>query len=253
MDINDLLNQFYSMYKTNQAGFFRPVRDFVPMVHEISMDFFNTLAGKTPRSQGIQDLLVPFTRTFNAAVKKLPSYEYIPYPIDYEFFASASIILQKQKVVAAEGLNLIDQNGFIRNAGDLSEDFFVDSDIEYTEVPIEKFDAGKWAHFLKDENDGPSNDGPGITQIDEGFKIEPRGIGVVKLAYYRAPVKPVFAYTTIKTEVDVYLQYDKDASTQLEWSDTMIPAFLYKMGLRMGLKTNDKIAAQVGMIDKLLV
>jgi len=258
-----LYENFNSEYGTNQNGWFRPVSDFVPALHEISLDLFNRLCGLQPRSQKIQDWLNPFRKTVNIVVQKKPAYDYIPLPDQpkfpkYEYYASSRMITEKTKTkedpkqfFCQEGCDLMpDVNECILGT-ELAGDFLPSDDTEYVEIPVRLTSEGKWSSLLKHPNLKPTMKNPAMRPNEEGFLVMPRGIGVVVLDYFRKPVQPIIRYTTISTPPDEYLQFVETGSVHLEWSETLVPVFLYHLGKRYGLTVRDELILQVRQLDKI--
>lgn len=256
--LNRLYENFNSEYNTSQNGFFRPVSDFVPAIHEISLDIWNKLCGLEPRSQKIQDWLIPFLVSYNVTVQQKPQYDYIPYPRfpapddvkNYEYYGSSRIIVEKERTVGAPGLDLIDEKGECIPAVELDEAFFPQT-TDYEEKSIQLVPRNKWAAVTGHRTKGPTMNKPFMKQIEEGFQIAPRGVGVVVLDWYRKPIMPVFNYTTINNGPDTYIQFTEQGSVHLEWSEALLPVFLYRLGKRYGLNVKDQLTLQVRQLDKL--
>jgi hypothetical protein len=253
IDVYELYQEFTSTFNTHQFGFFRPVRDFMPALNDASLEAFKALAGQQGRSQKITDLLRPFLRRVNVVVAQGPAYEYAPYPPDYEFFAAARVVQQKEKTCGLPGCDLFKEGECIPHDQVDLQEFYPSGSVAYEEVPFENVGTGRWAAVTGHVTRGPSLKKPKGTQIADGFQVLPRGIGVVVLDYYRAPKRAVLDYTERPVGADVYLDYNPASSTQLEWSEVMRPYFLYKIGKRYGLTIQNELLLQVTNIDKLLL
>jgi hypothetical protein len=254
IDLFELYQDFNSAFNTHQFGFFRPVRDFLPAVEEASNEAFNKLAGKMQKSQVITDLLRPFILSANVVVKNNGRYDYAPYPDGYEYYSSARIILQKEKACALPGCNVFEDGKCVDHSKSDLKDFYCNTEFEYEEVPFTPVDNSRWGSVTSHRTKGPTMKKPYGTQLSDGFKILPKGIGVVVIDYYRKPKKAKFVYTERKVGNDEsYIEYDANNSEKLEWSEIMKPYFISAMGKRYGLTIqNPLILQQVNNIDKLL-
>jgi hypothetical protein len=231
------------MNNTHQSGFFRPVRDFMPAVNAISQELFNTLSKHLEKNSRITDMLIPFARRMNVVVEQTNSIDFGPYPKDYSCFSSARILMQKELPCVDKSCEAL-KNGECIPAEDLADFFPVVS--EYTEVEITDVSDSKFASAVKHVTKRPTTESPIGTRIAEGYQIYPRGIGVILMSYYRNPAPAVMDYTVRVSGVDEYIDYKKASSVQLEWSQQMVPAFLYKLSMRYGLFVDDQLKMQVG-------
>lgn len=258
IDLNNLYEQFNSMYNVSQAGFFRPDRDFVPAVHAESLNIFNILGSKLQKSQRVMDMMSPFLKPMNISILKTPSIDYFPTPSDYCWYSDSRILVEKERVCGLKDCDLL-QNGECLPSADIDPAFF-NTTSEFENIPVRIIMNSKWNDVTTHPNRGPKM-GEDIestrvycTQTTikdkQAFEILPKGIGVVVLYYYRLPKIPVFAYTERPNGPDVYLEYQKNNSTGLEWGENMIPIFLYRLGKRYGLNTRDELVIQVSQIEK---
>lgn len=250
IDINELYEQFNSKFMTSQAGFFRPVRDFVPAVHEASLSLFNFFGKKLEKSQAITDIMQPFIRGLNISVEKLPTMDFAPLPPDYAYYSDARVLIEKDLICGARDCDLYKEGECIPYA-ELQEDFFPKTS-EFSSIPVVLVQNAKWTSATTHPNRKPSMEKQRMicTPVDGGFEILPKGIGVIVLYYYRLPVKPVFDYDQVESGPDVYAQYKKATSTQLEWNENAIPLFLYKLGKRYGLTVQSELITQINNLDK---
>jgi hypothetical protein len=141
MDPFELYESFRSMNNTHQAGFFRPVRDFIPAVHTISMAIFVKLIEHLEKGSRITDMLLPFYRSLNVAIEKRNQIEVAPYPPDYSAFSSAKILLQQENVCVDKRCQAFKDGQFL--SPEEMEDFFpvvtTYDIIDVTDVPDSKF------------------------------------------------------------------------------------------------------------------
>jgi len=252
IDINELYNQFCSMYNTSQAGFYRPSPDFDGAAHEASLDIFNTLAANLGKSEKIDTWLMPFTKPINIVVKRKGTRSYVPKPPDFEYYASARVIVGKEKILCKEGCDVLD--GDCVNAfAELDQSMFATGEVEYEEHEAELVKPGRWAAATRHVTRGPSVTRPILKLTDDGYLIEPKNVGVIVMDYLRKPARPVYAFDTEDQGENVYLRYNKEDSTQLEWSEVLMPVFLYRIGKRYGLTIKDDLVIQVSNIEKIFV
>lgn len=251
--VDDINNQFNSTYNTNQFGFFRPVTDLMPAVHEVSLSIFHKLVGIAPRSQKVQDWLAPFLKTANVAVVTKPNGDKVaPYPKTYEFFASSRIIIAKDennRACALEGCDMEVGDTCIP-FDDIADDFKA-VDVETEEQVVTLVPVNKWSAVTKHKTRGPSLKRPYVRQVEDGLLVLPKEIGVIVLDYYRKPVAPVFNYDAKQVGPDVYLEFKEQGSVHLEWSETLLPVFLYELGKRYGLTIQNQLIIQVRQLDKI--
>lgn len=254
IDIYDLYNQFCSMYNTTQAGFYRPTPDFDLAAHEANLDVFNILAANMGKSEKIDTWLMPFTKTMNVAVKESVNIRYIPKPPDFEYYASSRVIVSGSgKTLCKDGCDLLEDEDCVKEYEELDKSMFATDEIEYEEHEAELVKSSRWAAATKHETKGPSMSRPYLKLRDDGYQVVPKGVGVIVLDYLRKPGRPVFSFTVDDQGENVYLRYNKDESKGLEWSEVLMPVFLYRIGKRYGLTIKDELVIQVSNIEKIFV
>lgn len=240
------------MYNTSQAGFYRPRPDFELAAHEASLDIFNTLAAHMGQSEKIDTWLMPFTKTVNIAVKHVTSRSYIPKPADFEYYSSSRVIVGRDKLLCKDGCDLLDGD-CVTEYAELDKSMFATDEVEYEEHEAELVKSSRWAAATSHVTKGPKISKPYLKLLDDGYQVAPKEVGVIVMDYLRKPVAPVFDYTEEQVGEDVYLRYKKDTSKQLEWSEVLIPVFLYRIGKRYGLTIKDQLVLQVSNIDKIFL
>ncbi len=258
IDIFNLYQNFNSMYNTHQAGFFRPVRDFIPAVHAESLNIFNILGQRLQKNQATMDMLNPFIKSMNIAIIKMPAIEYAPTPPDYVYYSDSRILMEKEKICGQKDCDLL-KNGDCIPFSEVDPGFFTDTS-EFESIPVRLIMNSKWSDVTTHANRGPkmgTNSGNSriyctqtVVEKKMVFEILPKNIGVIVLHYYRLPQAPVFSYSERTNGPDVYMDYNQALSKQLEWGENMVPIFLHRLGKRYGLATRDELAIQVSQMDK---
>lgn len=240
-----LYSSFQALVNTSQSSFFRPQTDFEQAVNDISNQLWELWTGMAEKSQEIRDHLAPFLKSKNIIIKqKNASYGVLTTPDNYGRFSSTRVIVTGNSCVPCKEVDNGDcANGNFKSEEELAEDYY-DSIIERN---VELIDNIKWAACLSHETKCPTFDKPKITQIDGGWKVAPRKISVVVLDYYVRPQKGTFQYTIAPGDTNTgagdYLIYDAANSKPLEWPETVINEFLWRLSERFGLFTQQQFVA----------
>jgi hypothetical protein len=83
-------------------------------------------------------------------------------------------------------------------------------------------DNQRWSAVLQHLRKKPTFEKPKMTEINGGFQIAPREVGVVVLNYYTEPKDAVFAYTqapgNLQTGSGGAIVYDQNNSVPFQWS-----------------------------------
>lgn len=247
IDINRLYEQFNSVYNTHKTGFYRPF-DFVTAVAAISIQYFNQMGGELPRRQKYVDLMQPFYKSAFIAITETRSGDIAVKPPDFVYYSDAGMMASQE---AAEVWK--DGKLDVRlESGQNIEDFYPTT-IEYRRAPVTLVSRNRWSAAISHITRGPSKRNVLISAVDNGFEVQPKGVGVIALGYYRLPQAPVYNYTEREDGPDTYLDFKGEGSKHLEWDEAMLPAFLYKLGQYYNLTMKDELRLQVQAIDKDLV
>lgn len=254
MRIDSLYDNFNSLNNTFQNGFVRPVADFIPAVHEASLEFFNILAGQETKTEQVQSVLIPFAKSASIAVEKLGREYIAKYPVDYKYYRAGAIISLDGKTFADKDTDVF------KGACLLSEEEKIDflpSEEDYQRFPLVKVFPNQWNGIMRHPNRKPDLDHQRayIVQRDKerGFEVAPNQVGVIIVDYYRLPVAPKYNYDEVENYPDSKIVFKENGSQHLEWGDEMIPAFLYRLSKRYGYTTSDELKLQVTNIDKALL
>lgn len=248
MDLFDLYQKTIALVNTAQGGLLRPQVNFENWLATINTELFRDMFGEYEKSQQLSDeYKLPFLKTLNVVVTPVPgaAYDVFAYPSNYEYFSSCRILMRKGNVFCPTSkcsfLKGEDKNG----RGKIVE--WLDDDVkelralaeggDSTEIPVELIDNQKFGSALGHLTKGPTLQEPKITQFDGGFKIAPKGIGIIVLDYLKTPTRPVFAYTAGPSDTVIY---NGPGSTQLDWSSIVENEFLSRLAMKYGAYTRDK-------------
>ena len=245
IDIFDLWTAFNGLVNSTQGGFYPPVTVFMSAVNAISRNMWDEKNNMAENNQDLEDDLSPFIATKNCIVVNglSSTFGVFDYPSDYGAYSAARMILYKGKVV--EGT---EDCGKAATDDQTKYEFIEKYLNDITEVNVTKISNSKWASCLSSVTKMPTLESPKILQTDKGMKVCPRKIGVIILDYYTQPVSAVFAYDTtpgnIQTGSGDQIIYNKGKSIQLQWANTLIDEFLWRLAERFGITTKDTFLTQ---------
>jgi len=245
LDIYELWLAFNGLVNSTQGGFYPPATVFISAVNVISKQMWTDKTEMAENNQALEDELFPFIQTKNCIVINgaTSTYGFFTYPKDYGAFSASRMIFYDGQVVTG------DEECGGASADDETQyeliDLYLDNIVE---VNVTKISSSKWASCLSSFTKSPTLQNPKITQTATGMKVSPRKIGVIVLDYYTQPIDAVFAYdvTTpnLQTGSGDQIIYNKDKSTQLQWSNTLIDEFLWRLAERFGITTKDTFLTQ---------
>lgn len=253
IDLFKLYDLFCATVNVAQNGHVRPVRNFIAWINEINLELFNELGSKWERNRAVTDLLRPFIITVNVSLVKESgaAYDIAQYPNDYGGYSSARRIVKvdNSKSCACRGLPVLDgETGKCstwNDEDDIAKQAAAESD-SVREFPISKVDNQRWGSVMSHRLLAPRPDKPYMTQFDGGFKVAPRGTGIIILDYLRLPKAAVFAYTVVDDQV----VYDPSGSEQLEWPDTALPTIIARLKKRYGTFTGQDNVYSQGEMER---
>lgn len=214
-----------------QRGQVRPVSDFEKWYNKINMELFRERVAAAELSQQLDDDLSPFKKVINIIVTPQPGQpsDLVRYPSDYEGFASASILRQRDggETRCNCEFPIYEDNGECLKIVDAD---YAEMQARYAgenliEAVVTKIDTQRWSSCLNHPNKQPTLKNPKIVQDGTGFRIAPKGITSMVLTYYRTPRKAVFGYTLS----DDIVIYDPLTSVNLEWSNTLMGEFMARL------------------------
>lgn len=230
-----------------------PPSVFNTWYNEVSDWLFKKLAEDFQLNQVMSDLLSPYLVPVNVIVADQTGQNWglAAYPADYQYFANAAILRQREEehCFMREELPIIDGDGKAKK--------FTDPDIAQMKIqfaganveesPVQLIDTGRWNNCLAHRKKKPTWKEPKITQYNAGFKVSPKGINALLLTYLKTPRKSVFNYTISAQDI---LIYDALTSVQLEWSDQVLPIFLPELQKKYAAYVGDDKLYQMGENDK---
>lgn len=256
IDMFELYKDFMAIVNTSQNGFWRPEKDFERNVNEASLLLWNNKIDEAQRSQRGTDELSPFLVSKNIIVAKQNSfYGTFGKPDDkdkeYGRYASARLVVAGKMCVPCKD---VDDgkccNGTFKSDQELAEDYYD----TICEVAIEKVDNQRWPSVLKHLSKRPTLENPKLTQINNQFQVSPRQVSVVVLNYYTQPKYATFKYTLTPGNLENgsgdEIIYDKNASTPLQWQETVKGELLEVLKKVYISYTRDTEAAQIDNIQK---
>lgn len=254
MDLFDLYLTACADNNTQQSGHFRPQLEYQAWLKAISMELFNGRFDSAENNQRNDDQFDhAFKVSINAIVTDVPgkNYDQVAVPTNYGYFAA----MRAFKNTSGGFGCLFKDKDILRpdgTCGSYDDPDFVEIRARFKsamdkEKNLRKIPTDKWGSALDHKLKKVSFDRPIMTQIDGGFRISPKGLGIVLLDYYRYPVDPYFAYTQAG---DNGLVYDLANSIQLDWPASMEPQFLAAIKKRFASKTSQDNKYQQAMAEE---
>jgi hypothetical protein len=226
IDPYSLWLDFKSQVNTSINGWFRPQTDFIRAVNEISFILWDKWTNEAEKSQEAKDKLFPFLKSKNMAVDSKSGYYGIAKkPPNYGRLASARIIIHSSGTIPAKEVDDGKCDGF-KSQEEITDEYY-DS---IKEVKVQVIDNQRWSAYCEHLTKGPTLEKPGITQINDYFRVAPRKVSVVVIDYYVEPKPATFKYTltpgNVQTGSGDMIIYDANTSTKLEWPEQVRPEFL---------------------------
>ncbi len=230
MDTYSIWLDFQSEVNTSQNGWFRPHTDFIRALNAISVELWNDYTGQAEKSQEIKDKLFPFLKTKNISVESSTAYYgQAKKPEEYGRFASCRVLLHDNEGTLPD--KNVDEGkceGF-KTPEEIKDEYYD----ALKEFPVVMVDNQRWGSYSEHLTKGPTLTRPGITQVGEFFKVAPRKVSVIVMDYYVEPKEATLKYSltpgNLQTGSGDSIQYDKNASTPLQWPEQMRREFLQKL------------------------
>jgi hypothetical protein len=242
MDLFELYNDACADLNTQQSGHLRPQRNFQSWINTISLDLFNHIYSLGGKNQKLKDLLdLAFLKPVNAplTVSAGVDYDFIAAPANYAYYSSVRAFKNESSNCGCivPGMDILDGERICRGYDDPDfreiRELFKGNSVGETKAT--KVDNNRWGSALGHKLKKPSWNRVLITEVEGGFKVVPKGMGIVLLDYYRYPTKAFFAYTT---NPDGSVNYNLAGSTQLDWPLQAKPMFLALIKQRFSSWTN---------------
>lgn len=242
---------FQSVYNTSQNSFFRPQTDFQEQVNDISYGLWDKWTRMSEKDQQIRDFLSSFLISKNILVTPRNSYYgFLKKPDNYGRWGAARVYTLKDACIPCPDIDNGKCKGY-QTKEEIKEEYY--SLIE--ESVIDLIDEQRWAGCLKHKTKAPSLTKPKMLQIDGGWRVAPRTVSIVAFDFYKEPKEGTFKYTVVpgnaETGAGDYIEYDAATSTPLEWPPTVINYFVWELGTRFGLFTQNPLILQFAQQQKL--
>lgn len=244
MDTFDLWTSFNGLVNSFQGGFYPPVTVFMPAVNAVSKEMWQEKTKIAQNNQKIQEDLLPFLRSKDRVVKGSNSiFGSFDKPADYGYFLDAGYVMLNGEVVGC------DCEASAANEDETEKYQRVERYLDGLErINVSKIDTTKWNSCISSYTKKPTMQKPKITQTATGFLVSPRSISVIVLDYYTEPTDATFAYTpsvsNVQTGSGDQIIYDKQDSTPLQWSSTLINEFLWRLAERFSITTKEQFLTQ---------
>lgn len=211
---------------TSLNGWFRPETDFIKAVNVVSLNLWQKKTGEAEKSQEIKDALAPFLKSKNIAVSSAGGYYGVAKkPAGYGRFASARLVVHKDLTLPSKEVEEGKCDGF-KDQEQITDEYYDN----IKEVKVQMIDNQRWSAYCEHLTKGPTLEKPGITQINDYFRVAPRKVSVVVIDYYVEPKPATFKYTltpgNVQTGSGDMVIYNAATSDKLEWPEQVRPEFL---------------------------
>lgn len=254
MDLFELYRSACADFNTQQSGHMRPQQNYQLWIENISKEYFRELFKDWEKNQILDDDYgLAFLKSVNIPVTIQPgkNFDFIKLPLDYAYYSSLRVFIHadQKSGCLCEEYDILDSDGACGKYEDpdFKEIREKNKGQSVGEGRAVKVDNQRWGSAINHRRKKPILEQPVITQINGGFKISPKGIGIVVLDYIRYPVSPVFAYTT---NTDGTVNYDLANSTQLDWPVQVKNIFLARLKMKYASATSQGDKYQHGMVEK---
>lgn len=250
IDVYSLWLDFDSAVNTSINGWFRPETDFVRAVNEISIKLWNKWTNDAEKSQESKDKLFPFLKSRNTTVENQSAYYGVAKkPPLYGRLASARIIVHADMTLPSKEVEEGKCEGF-KSKEEITDEYYDN----IKEFRVQIIDNQRWSSYCEHLTKGPTLEKPGITQINDGFKVAPRKVSVIVLDYYVEPKKATFNYTITvgnpQTGSGDQLVYNSVLSEKLEWPETVRKEFLDELVSWYSQYTRDQVLSSITAQNK---
>lgn len=244
----DLWRPLIGNVNTQQGGHIKPQGNFQNWVNEISRELYREKIADWEKNQMLSDELSPFLKTVNGVLVPQPgkNYDILPFPSDYGYYSSARVLLNTEKGCgcALEDVQILDgKTGMCKDWVD--PDYKAIQELnrgnDLCEVSVSKVPNQMWGSACNNSFKQPTPAQPIVTQFEGGFKVCPRGLGIIILDYFKLPREAVFAYTL---GTDDNIIYNAGASVQLEWGQSEQREFLARLQKRYGMFVREEFVYQ---------
>lgn len=226
IDPYSLYLDFQSDVNTSLNGEVRPESDFIRAVNDASINLWNKWTGEAEKSEEAKAKLAPFLKSKNIPVDSKQGYYGIAKkPAGFGRFSSARIIVHTSGTVPDQSVDDGKCEGF-KSQEEITDEYYD----KIKEIKVEMIPNQKWSAYCEHLTKGPTLEKPGITQINDYFRIAPRKVSVVVIDYYVEPKEATFKYTltpgNAQTGSGDMIIYNEAASQKLEWPEQVRPEFM---------------------------
>lgn len=221
--------------------------------NDASLTLFKNFVEEFQLNQVMNDLLAPFQVFVNQLIASVTGQNWglAKFPSDYEYFANASLLRQKEEdtCFCNSAFPFIDGDGKSQKYTD--PDYaqmkinFAGNNVE--EKQINLIDVSRWPSCLNHHTKGPTWNDPKMTQYAGGFRVAPKGITAIVLSYFKTPRESVFNYTISADDIAIY---DPLTSVELEWSEQAQPYFLVELEKRYAAYVGETKIFEMAMSGK---
>ncbi len=186
---------------------------------------------------------MPFLISKNIIVSPRNTYYgFLEQPKNYDRWASARVWSIKEQCVPCPDVDNGKCKGY-KNQEEVNEEYYAN----IKESVVDLIDEQRWAACLSHLTKMPTLTKPKMTQIDNGWKVTPRTVSIIVLDYYKQPRDGEFKYTVVpgnpQTGAGDFIQFDP-TSLPLEWPDSVLNYFLWKLATRYGLFIGNTFLSQ---------
>lgn len=229
IDVYSLWLDFQSEVNTSLNGWFRPETDFIKAVNVVSLKLWNKWTNQAEKSEEEKAKLAAFLKSKNIPVNSAGGYYGIAKkPAGFGRFASAGLIVHNDSTIPSREVDGGECEGF-KTQEEITDEYYDN----IKEIKVQMIDNQRWRAYCEHLTKGPTLEKPGITQINDYFRVAPRKVSVVVIDYYVEPKPATFKYTltpgNVQTGSGDMVVYDANASQKLEWPEQVRPEFLEEL------------------------
>lgn len=245
-----LWQDFDSAVNTSINGWFRPESDFIRAVNEISIKIWNRLTNDAEKSQEAKDKLFPYLMSKNIPVENQSIYYGIAKkPSGYGRFASARVVVHADSTLPSKEVNNGRCEG-LKSKEEIKDEYY-DNIKEYR---VQMIDNQRWSAYCEHLTKGPTIEKPGITQVNDSFKVAPRKVSVIVIDYYVEPKKATFNYTLSvgvpETGSGDQIIFNPTGNQDLEWPESVRNEFLEELKTWYATYSRDQLLSNINAQSK---
>jgi hypothetical protein len=250
IDTYSLWLDFQSDVNTSLNGEVRPESDFIRAVNDASINLWNKWTGEAEKSEEVKAKLAPFLKSKNIPVDSKQGYYGIAKkPAGFGRFASARIVVHSSSTIPAKDVEDGKCDGF-KSQEEITDEYYDN----IKEFKVQMIDNQRWSAYCEHLTKGPTLEKPGITQINDYFRVAPRKVSVVVIDYYVEPKEATFKYTltpgNVQTGSGDMIIYDANASQKLEWPEQVRQEIMEELKSWYIERTKDQIFSVISAQQK---